>query len=125
MEKERSTKIIAVVALVAAVLGLTIGFAAYSSTWDITDLDATVKPGESKEFTLVMYMTYDETEINKIKEDVTEIRRINTDKEIEKIEEYWQKFVEKHDTYKILSKRKYSPKFKEIYKRTILSIESL
>ena len=30
MEKERSTKIIAVVALVAAVLGLTIGFAAYS-----------------------------------------------------------------------------------------------
>ena len=85
----------------------------------------TIKPGESKEFTLVMYMTYDKTEINKIKEDVTELRRINTDKEIEKIEEYWKKFVEKHDKYKILSRRKYSPKFKEIYKRTILFMDLL
>lgn len=48
MEKERSTKVIAVIALIAAVFGLSIGFAAYSRTLDITNLEATVTPSESE-----------------------------------------------------------------------------
>ena len=48
MEKQRSTKVIIVIALVAAVFGLSLGFAAYSRNLNITDIDATVKPGESE-----------------------------------------------------------------------------
>lgn len=45
MEKERSTKIIAIIALVIAVIGLSIGFAAYTRNLEITDLEGSVNPG--------------------------------------------------------------------------------
>ena len=47
MEKNRSSKIIAVVALVVAVLGLTLGFAAFSNTLTITS-SAYVSPSSEK-----------------------------------------------------------------------------
>jgi len=46
VEKERSTKIIAVIALVVAVVGLSIGFAAYTRSLNITDIQGTVTPGD-------------------------------------------------------------------------------
>ena len=46
MEKERTSKIIAVVALVIGVVALSIGFAAYSRDMNITDLDGEINPGE-------------------------------------------------------------------------------
>lgn len=48
MEKERSSKILAIIALIVAVVGLTIGFAAYTRSLDITNLQGTVNPGESE-----------------------------------------------------------------------------
>ena len=45
MEKSRSSKVIAVVALVVAVFGLTLGFAAFSNTLIISS-SATVKPSQ-------------------------------------------------------------------------------
>ena len=61
MEKQRSTKVIAVVALIAAVFGLSIGFAAYSRTLNITNIDATVTPGESE---LDVFFDNDQTKDN-------------------------------------------------------------
>jgi len=46
MEKERGTKVVAIVALVVAVLGLTIGFAAYARNLKITDVLGSVTPDE-------------------------------------------------------------------------------
>ena len=48
MEKERSSKILAVIALIVAVVGLTVGFAAYTRSLNITNLEGTVNPGESE-----------------------------------------------------------------------------
>lgn len=48
MEKERSTKVVAVLALIIAVIGLTVGYAAYTRSLDITDLQGTVNPGDSE-----------------------------------------------------------------------------
>ena len=45
MEKERGAKLIAVIALLVAVAGLTIGYAAYSSTLTINGT-ATVDPAD-------------------------------------------------------------------------------
>lgn len=46
MEKQKGTNIIALVALVVAVVGVTLGFAAFSNTLEITS-SATVTPNES------------------------------------------------------------------------------
>ena len=43
LEKNRGSRVIAIIALIVAVLGLTIGFAAFSSTLNISS-SANVKP---------------------------------------------------------------------------------
>ena len=53
MERNRQTKVIAIVALCVAVVGLTLGFAAFSNTLTISS-SATVTPNES-DFKLTVY----------------------------------------------------------------------
>lgn len=53
MQRERSTKIIAVVALLIAVVGLSIGFAAYDATLNINNTTATVT-GSSENFKVLL-----------------------------------------------------------------------
>ena len=53
MRKKRQSKILAIIALCISVLGLTLGFAAFSKTLAIS-LSATVSP-DSSDFKLVMY----------------------------------------------------------------------
>ena len=50
MEKERSFKVIAVIALCLAVVGVTIGFAAFTTTLRIENASATVKKGSNDNF---------------------------------------------------------------------------
>lgn len=59
MKKNKQSKIIAIVALIVSVLGLTLGFAAFSNTLTISS-SATVKPNES-DFDINIY-GLDETE---------------------------------------------------------------
>jgi len=47
MERERSTKIIAIMALGIAVIGLSVGFASWSANLDITDSEASVSKGNN------------------------------------------------------------------------------
>ena len=53
MEKNRQTKVIAIIALVVAVIGMSVGFAAFSNTLTISS-SATVTPNE-EDFKLVAY----------------------------------------------------------------------
>ena len=53
MERNRQTKVIAIIALVVAVIGMSVGFAAFSNTLTISS-SATVKPTE-EDFKLVAY----------------------------------------------------------------------
>jgi len=63
MEKERNTKIIAIAALVVAVVGLSIGFAAYSRSLDITDIEAGVSTEDTE---LDVFFDNDTTKSNEL-----------------------------------------------------------
>ncbi len=81
----------------------------------------TIKPGESVEFTLLMYMKYDDGNMNEAEGEITKLRKLNTDKEIEKIQKYWEDYLEEHDTLKLKKDgTEYKNKLINIYKRTIL-----
>ncbi|MBR3134463.1 MAG: hypothetical protein IKG56_03285 [Clostridia bacterium] len=81
----------------------------------------TLKPGESKEFTLIMYMKYEETNINNVEEEVKNLKRININREIARIKEHDKKLVQKHDTLHLKSDgSKYMDRLVSIYHRTIL-----
>lgn len=53
MEKERGSKVIAIVALLIAVVGLSVGFAAYSSTLIISNTSATVGASSESDFNVI------------------------------------------------------------------------
>jgi len=57
MEKERGSKLIAIVALVIAVIGLSVGFAAYTSTLSISNTSATVGASSESDFRVVFSTT--------------------------------------------------------------------
>ena len=52
MEKERGARIIAIIALVVAVAGLSIGFATYTAQLKITNTSATVGAGSAEDFSI-------------------------------------------------------------------------
>ena len=86
-------------------------------SYDIENL----KPGESSTIYIYMYLNYDETKIEETKQEIDEIRKINAEKEIQKVESYWKKFLAKHDTIKLNSENNsLYEKEQKVYKRTIL-----
>ena len=87
----------------------------------------TLKPGEETEFDLIMYMSYDETEIDKIKEiDIHYLRNINIEKELQKVENYWKDFLVKHNTLNITPDgTEFKNKLIKVYNRSILFIPLL
>lgn len=81
----------------------------------------TIKPGETKEFELIVYMKYDEKNINNVENEIKALKKININREITKIKDYWRKFVDKHNTLHIKSDgTKYMERLIDIYHRTIL-----
>jgi hypothetical protein len=64
MRKDRNVKVLSIVALILALLGMSLGFAAFSSTLNISS-SATVSPN-SDDFKMVMYGLVDESEVGKI-----------------------------------------------------------
>lgn len=81
----------------------------------------TLKPQEETEFSLLIYMEYDKWEMNKNNEIINEIKNIDIDKELEKVEKYWKDFVAQHDTLKLKKDgNEYKSKIIDIYRRTIL-----
>ena len=68
MEKERGSKIIAIIALSIAVVGLSIGFAAYSSVLTISTTSATVGEASNVDFNVILSTsdTEDDTNISNL-----------------------------------------------------------
>lgn len=80
-----------------------------------------LKPGESKTFCMYIYIASGEVPIAQVEEEIDKVRRLDIQKEIEKVEKYWRKFVTDHDTLKLKSDGSdYIDKIIKIYKRTIL-----
>ena len=67
----------------------------------------TLKPWESKEFEIIIYINNNEEKykFDEIIEDVEKIRKIDINKELNKVEKYWKNYVEKHDGLEILTKK--------------------
>lgn len=67
----------------------------------------TLKPRESKEFEIIIYINNNEEKykFDEIIEDVEKIRKIDINKELNKVEKYWKNYVEKHDGLEILTKK--------------------
>ncbi len=67
----------------------------------------TLKPGENKEFEIVIYINNNKEKykFDEIIEDVEKIRKIDINKELNKVEKYWKNYVEKHDGLEILTKK--------------------
>lgn len=64
-----------------------------------------LKPGETKELEIFIYINSnrEKYKFDEILEDIESLRKIDTKKEQKEVEEYWENFVEMHDSLKILS----------------------
>lgn len=89
----------------------------------------TLKPGESKEIDVFIYINNnnEKYKIEEIIQDINKIKKVNVKKELEKVVEHWNKFVNEHDGLNFLSepnkwKKKVVDyeKVKRIYVRSIL-----
>ena len=80
-----------------------------------------LKPGEKREFSLIVFLKYDEGNISEVIEKIDKLRKVNVDKEIEKVDKYWNKYFEEHNTLKIKKDgTEFGNKLADIYNRTIL-----
>ncbi len=81
----------------------------------------TIKPGQSVEFSFMIYIEDSQNNINSTESEAIKLQRTDVNKEIAKIEKYWKNFLNKHDTLKLKTdKTEYKDKLIQIYKRTIL-----
>lgn len=81
----------------------------------------TIKPGEKVEFSLILYMEYEESTLDVLQDEIVDLRKINVNKELTKIENYWRKFLEEHDLLKIKNNgSKFTEEIQKIYNRSIL-----
>ena len=81
----------------------------------------TIKPGETREFFMFIYISSGQDTLSEVKEEIEKVRKLDVDKEIEKVIKHWKKYVEEHDTLKLKPDgSEYMDKIIKIYKRTIL-----
>lgn len=77
-----------------------------------------IKSGEKKSLDILINITNNnEKEIDLA---IRNFKKIDVIKEQAKAVAYWEKYLKKHDTLKLISRNNYEEKIKEIYKRTIL-----
>ena len=95
-----------------------------------------IEPGKTKEFEIFVYINNNREiyAFDQIKEKIETIRKMDTNKALEKAKKYWRKYVKQHDGLKILEEGKQEKwkevlnshkqgefeKVKNIYTRTIL-----
>ena len=80
-----------------------------------------LKPGETREFCMYVYISSGDDSLTEIQEQIEKVRRIDVNKEINKVIRHWRKYVEDHDTLNLEPDgTDYMNKIIQIYKRTIL-----
>ena len=87
----------------------------------------TIKPNETRGFSLFIYMQYDvDRDIPTVEEKIEELRKLSIDKELIKIKNSWERFFDEHDTLKLKSDgSNFQNEILKIYKRTILYLPLL
>lgn len=66
-----------------------------------------LKAGESKEIEIIIYINnnLEQYHFDEIISDVEKIRKIDINKELKKVEKYWQNYVKKHDGLKVIEQK--------------------
>lgn len=77
-----------------------------------------IKPGEKKYLDILINITTNSEK--EIESTIRNLKKLDIIKEQAKAVAYWEKYVKKHDTIKLIPKNKYEEKIKTIYKRSIL-----
>ena len=79
-----------------------------------------LKPGESKEFEIFIYLNdhQEKYQFDDIIEEINQIKKMDTTKELKKVEKYWNHYVKEHDGLKVLSK-------KEEWKKKLIGTEEM
>lgn len=84
------------------------------------DLDV-VRPNETKEFEIYIYIDDNKTGLDGIEKTINRIKKIDFSKEYETTKKYWRKYLKAHDGLSLsLEDNPRNNKITEIYKRTIL-----
>ena len=79
----------------------------------------TLKPQETREFELYLYIDNNETGLDGLEKTIDRIKKIDFKTEYNNVKKYWNKYVKEHDGLNLLDS-KVNAKVKEIYIRTIL-----
>lgn len=83
----------------------------------------TLKPGEKKELVIYLYFKMNEEiqTADSIKKEITDIRKLDINKEQQSVEKYWKKYVKEHLGIELKPETsEYNKKFNQVYKRSIL-----
>lgn len=88
----------------------------------------TLKPGEKKELILYLYFKINDEKQTEdsIKKELTDIRKLDINKEQQAVEKYWKKYVKEHLGIELKPETsKYNKKFNQVYIRSILLLPLL
>ena len=80
-----------------------------------------IKPGETKEFEIVIYIEENKTGLNELEKNIDRIKKIDLRTEEENVKKYWIKYLRDHDGLELdLTETPKNRRIEEIYERTIL-----
>lgn len=81
----------------------------------------TIKPGETKEFDIIIYVEENKTALNELEKNIDRIKKIDLRTEEENVKKYWIKYLREHDGLELdLAETPKNRRIEEIYERTIL-----
>ena len=82
----------------------------------------TLKPGETREFELYIYINDNKNNLDSLEKTIDRIRKIDFKVEYNSVKKYWRKYLKDHDTINLdnLEETPKNMRIKKIYERTIL-----
>lgn len=82
----------------------------------------TLKPGDTREFELYIYINDNKNNLDTLEKTIDRIRKIDFKTEYESVKKYWRKYLKDHNTINLddLAETPKNMKIKQIYERTIL-----
>ncbi len=82
----------------------------------------TLKPGEKKEFSIIMFILnrHDEKRQEDMENKIEKFKKFEVKKELQSAKQYWKKYLKSHMKINLEENSIYKEKIMDIYKRTIL-----
>ncbi len=80
-----------------------------------------IKPGETKEFNIIIYVEENKTGLSDLEKNIDRLTKIDLKTEEENVKKYWRKYLKEHDGLELnLAETPKNRRIEEIYARTIL-----